>query len=203
MQPLHHEPSRPVDILLPLADKVGALARVTGRAAASGDAALATELLASDGECERCDTAVRAAWADLLRSMNQGDQSEVLDLLISLEKIADLATTICERVIRVATSNVADLPAIRRLAELVPELLADALRAVRANDRPSAQKVLDRGIAMDACFAQVHLDLLELARGGGEKMDAAVQFHALGRALERIGDGASEIAASVPQPAAS
>jgi phosphate uptake regulator len=201
----HHASPRPLDRLLPLADRVGALALGSGRAAASRDAALASELLATDGECARCDSEVRAAWTDFLGSMDgsTADQSTVLELLVSLEKIADLATSICERVIRLSTSEaVGDLPSIRRLAELVPELLVDALGAVRANDRPSAQKVLDRTIAMDACFAQVHLDLLQVARQGGGQMDAAMQFHALGRALERIGDGAGEIAASVRRPVA-
>jgi phosphate transport system protein len=205
METSPHDSPRQLDRLLNLADRVGALAQVTGRVAASRDAALATELLATDGECDRCDSAVRDAWSDFLATMDGStvDQSSALELLVSLEKIADLAANICERVIRVSASeSVGDLPSIRRLAELVPELLVDALRAVRANDRPSAQKVLDRTIAMDACFAQVHLDLLQVARQGGKQLDAAQQFHALGRALERIGDGAGEIAASVRHPAA-
>jgi len=201
MQPLHESP-RPLDRLLPLADRVSAFARVTGQAAAFHDATLAAELLATDGQGDRCDSAVVAAWAELLTTLDgkREGQSMALELLVSLEKITNLAKTICERVIGLSDEDAGDVPSIRKLAELVPDMLFDALCAVRANDRPSAQKVLDRSIAADTCFAQVQLDLLQMAKHGGDQMDVARQFHALGSALERMGDGASDIAASVRKP---
>jgi len=200
MQTSTTEPRPPLDRLLPLADLVRALTCVSGRAVACGDAALATELLRTDGDCARCGSALHEAWLDLLRSANasRSDQASAVALLVSLDNIADLATSICERVAGVANRETAlDVPALRRLAELVPEQLNDALGAVRANDGPSAQRVLDRSVSVDACFAQVHLELLQLAGEGSQGMDAAQQLHALGRALERIGDDASEIAATV------
>jgi phosphate uptake regulator len=125
-----------------------------------------------------------------------------VELLVLLEKITDLAASICRQIIHLSEGPgvVGDLPAIRRLAEIVPEMLRDALRAIRANDRPSAELVLGRGLAMDTCFAQAHLDLLQVVRQETGRFVAAQQLHAVGRALERIGDGAGEIAACVALP---
>ena len=51
---------------------------------------------------------------------------------------------------------------------------------------------------MDSLFAQAHSDLLQfLGRDGESGLDTVRQIHAVSRALERIGDSASEIAESV------
>jgi phosphate uptake regulator len=125
-----------------------------------------------------------------------------VSLLASLEKIADLAASICRAVIGLASeARIRDLPSIRRLAELVPDMLRDALGAVRTNDHSSAKRVLGVGFTVDTCFAQSHLDVLQVVPQGARDLHVARQFHALGRALEQIGDSASEIAASVRNPA--
>ncbi len=189
-----------IDHLLPLADRVNALTRASSRAVASCDAALASKILATDGECERCDSAVRDAWSNILGAAGPKGmgQASALELLVSLEKIAGLAASLCRQVIRLsAEPPIGELPSIRKLTELVPEMLGDALKAVRANDRSSAQKVMDRTISVDACYAQAQLDLLQVARSGSSPFGVVQHFHALGRALERISDNATEIAASV------
>jgi phosphate uptake regulator len=192
--------TRALDRLRPVADHVDAFTRESGRAAVHGDAELAQALLSADGERARCDTALKAAWSDIL-----GGQSEVrsdvaanVSLLVSLEKIADLASIICRSVIGLSSeTRLGQLPSIRKLAELVPDMLRDALGAVRENDQRSAERVLDRGLTADTFFAQAHFDMLQLGRPGTFDMRVARQFHVLSRAFEQISDGASEIAESV------
>src|SRR5260221_5792601 len=189
-----------LDRLRPVAEQVDALTRASSRAVVDGDAELATAVLAAGGERALCDSALHAAWADILGGKEEAGASVAADvsLLVTLEKIADLAVSICRAVIGLADGRtLPELPSIRQLAVLVPEMLRDALGAVRENDRSSAERVLGRGLAVDTCFAQAHMDVLQVARQGTREMDVARQFHMLGRALERIGDGASEIAASV------
>jgi phosphate uptake regulator len=196
--------TRALDRLRPVAEHVDAFTRESGRAVVDGDAKLALALLAAGGERARCESAVQAAWSDILGGQVHvwPDVAANVSLLASLEKIADLASTICGAVIRLSSEKlVSDLPSIRKLAELVPDMLRDALGAVRENDRSSAKRVLDRGLAVDTWFAQAHLDVLQAVPPGTGDLNIARQFHTLGRALEQIGDSAGEIAASVQNPA--
>jgi phosphate transport system protein len=192
--------TRALDRLRPVAEHVDAFTRESGRAVVAGDATLAEALLAADGERARCESAVQAAWSDILGGQSHvwPDMAADVSLLASLEKIADLASTICRAVIGLPSGRlVSDVPSIQKLAELVPDMLRDALGAVRENDRSSAKRVLDRGLAMDTWFAQTHLDVLQAVPPGTSDLTVARQFHTLSRALERIGDRAGEIAASV------
>ncbi len=191
--------TRALDRLRPVAEHVDAFTRESGRAVVRGDADLAQALLSADGERARCDTALKAAWSDILGGQTavRSDVAANVSLLVSLEKIADLASIICRSVIGLSSERIRDLPSIRRLAELVPDMLRDALGAVRENDQRSAERVLDQGLAVDACFAQAHLDMLQVVPPGTSDMNVAQKFHALSRAFEQISDGASEIAASV------
>src|SRR5258705_441570 len=52
--------------LLPLADRVEALTRTSGRAFVARDARLAESVLAQGGEHERLDSALDAEWSELL-----------------------------------------------------------------------------------------------------------------------------------------
>jgi phosphate uptake regulator len=195
--------TRALDRLRPVADHVDAFTRGSGRAVVDGDAALARALLAAGGERARCESALQAAWSDILSGQVQvlPDMAANVSLLASLEKIAELASTICGAVIGLSSEKlISDLPSIRKLAELVPDMLRDALGAVRENDGSSAKRVLDRGLAVDTWFAQAHLDVLQAVPPGSADLTIARQFHTLGRALEQIGDRAGEIASSVQSP---
>ena len=196
--------TRAFERLGPVADCVDAFARQSGRAAAEGDVQLAVALLAAGGDRSRCDVALQAAWSDLLGGQMHAspDMSACVSVLVLLEKITDLAAAVCRAIVGLGERGLRDLPSMRRLALLAPEMLRDALGAARENDSSSAERVLGQGLAVDTCFAQAHLDLLYVARQGQAEMSIARQFHALGRALEQIGDTASEIAASVRRPVA-
>jgi phosphate transport system protein len=188
--------------LLPLADRVEALTRLSGRAFVARDASLAEAVLAQGGEHERLDSALDAEWSELLGRGLPNDVPASVGLVTSLQTITDLAATICAQVVGLSERGPVVHPAIQRLAELVPDLLRDALGAFRRNDRITADRVLRSSVSVDVCFAQTYLDLLRVAREGAEQVETAQRLHAVTRALERIGDGASEIADSVrPVPA--
>jgi phosphate transport system protein len=184
--------------LLSLADRVEALTRVSGRAFVARDAGLAESLLARGGEHERLDSALDAEWSELLGHGTPSDVPASVELVTSLQTITDLAATICTHVVGLSERDAPVAhPAIQRLAELVPDLLRDALGAFRRNDRTTADQVLRSSVSVDGCFAQTYLDLLHVAREGAGQVETAQLLHAVTRALERIGDGASEIADSV------
>lgn len=197
--------TRALDRLRPVADHVDAFTQQSGRAVVDGDATLAEALLSPGGDRAKIDTALQAAWSDILGGQMQprSDVTANVSLLVSLEKIADLASDVCRAVIGLAAeARLGELPSVKKLAELVPEMLRDALGAVRENDRRSAERVLGKGLTVDAWFAQAHFDVLQVLRPGTSDLTAVQKFHALSRALEQISDGASEIAASVRGAAA-
>ncbi|HEX7671336.1 MAG TPA: PhoU domain-containing protein [Polyangiaceae bacterium] len=183
--------------LLPLADRVEALTRTSGRAFVARDARLAESLLAQGGEHERLDSALDAEWSELLGRGLPNDVPASVELVTSLQTITGLAASICTQVVGLSERGPVAHPAIQRLAELVPDLLRDALGAFRQNDRTTAERVLRSSVSVDVCFAQTYLDLLHVAREGTDHVETAQRLHAITRALERIGDGASEIADSV------
>jgi phosphate transport system protein len=188
--------------LLPLADRVEALTRVCGHAFLARDAGLAESLLAQGGEHERLDSALDAEWSELLGRGSPNDVPASVELVTSLQTITDLAATICSHVVGLSVRDAPGAhPAIQRLAQLVPDLLRDALGAFRQNDRATADRVLRSSVSVDVCFAQTYLDLLHVVRQNAG-VETAQRLAAVTRALERIGDGASDIADSVrPLPA--
>jgi phosphate transport system protein len=190
-----------------VADGVNRLTSGTGRAVVAADATIAMTLLSVDGERDRCESALSAAWSDLLapQAWRSPDQPRAIELLVALERITGFATTICLQVIHLANEpELGELSSIRHLAAIVPEMLRDALGALKSNDRPTADRVMDRSLEVDSFFAQAHSDLLNFLGTENEDGMASVrQMHAVGRLLERIGDSASEIAESVPPPPAS
>ena len=196
---------RAFDRLRPVADHVDAFTQQSGRAVVEGDAILAEALLSPGGDRAKCDTALQAAWSDILGGQTQprSDVAANVSLLVSFEKIADLASDVCRAVIGLSTeSPLRELPSVKKLAQLVPEMLRDAIGAMRENDHRSAERALGKGLAVDACFAQAHFDMLQVMRPGATDLTVTQKFHALSRALELISDGASEIASSVRNPGA-
>jgi phosphate uptake regulator len=191
-----HRPSRPtLDTLLPLADRVEALARSSGRAFIERDSKLASALLAADGEHARVESALERAWVALIDGDPvAGDLTSSAGLVASLETISDLAATICGHVVGLNGSPTMDKKSsILKLAHIVPDMLKEALGALRTNDEPAARSVLKRAPAADACFAQSHLDLFENVQKDG-RFEATQRLQAVTSALERIGDGATDIA---------
>jgi phosphate uptake regulator len=189
--------------LRPLADHVDAFTQRSGRAVVDGDVNLAEALLSPGGDRSKLDAELQAAWCDILGGQTQprSDMTANVSLLVSLEKIADLASDVCRAVIGLsAEARFGQLPSVKKLAELVPEMLRDALGAVRANDRRSAERVLGKGLTVDTFFAQAHFDVLQVLRPDTSDLGDVQKFHALSRALEQISDGASEIASSVRGP---
>jgi phosphate uptake regulator len=188
---------------MPLAERVEALARSSGRAFIERDSKLASSLLADDGEHARLETALERAWMALLDGDTAGgDVAKNAGLVAALETISDLSATICGHVVGLNGSpNFDEKSAILKLAEMVPDMLAEALGALRANDESSARSVLHRAPAADAYFAQSHLDLFENVQKGG-RFESTQRLQAVTSALERIGDGAADIAQFVCDNAA-
>jgi len=205
---MQEQPSRPtrpsaptLSRLLPLADRVEALTRRSGRAFVSRDATAARSLIADDGELRALSSALDAAEQELFANKDgvMTDVPASAELVHALQTISRLAATICAQVVGLAASDGhVTHPAIEQLAQLVPDHLRDALGAFRKNDAVDAEAVRKSSVKVDVCFAQSYLDLMQVVRQtGGDQWETAQRLHAVTRALERIGDRASDIADNV------
>ncbi len=204
--PRSTRPSSPtLSRLLPLADRVEVLTRSTGRAFVARDAELARALLAEGGEHDRLGSALDDVWTDVLSDSTRtpANVPPSANLVHSLQTILELVGTICDHVVSLAGGEPAlHATAIEKLAEMVSDLLRDAVGALRRNDAVYAAEVLRAAIGVDAVFAQTYLDLMQVVRQNEGRLEIAQHLHGVTRAFERIGDTAGEIAGRVqPLPA--
>jgi phosphate transport system protein len=186
--------------LVPIAEEVEAFTRSSGRAFVEQDGALARELLAQGGERQHIESELDAAWSEMLSVPpgSSGSMTASAGLMVSLRGIADLAASICDSVVDMATrAERPSQPAMVRLAEMVPAMVQGAVSAMREGTSSSAELVFKQGVSADVAFAQTYHDVMQLVRQNAANYDLAKQLHGISRAFERIGDGATEIADSV------
>jgi phosphate transport system protein len=199
-------PTSTLERLVPIAEGIEAFTRSSGRAFVDQNATLARSLMANGGERQRIASELDAAMAELLSGAGTPSRgvSAGVRLMVSLGDIADLAATICARVAELGDRvHRPSQPAMDRLAHMVPDMVKDAVSALRAGNRESAELVLRQGFTADTCFAQTQSEVLQLIRQNTANLQVAQELHAINRAFERIGDGATEIADRVRAAAVS
>lgn len=121
-----------------------------------------------------------------------------------LERIGDQVVNICES-LRMMTSDPAThpaLPSVRKMADLVAEIVEEALQAYFSRDAQKAQLVRSRDDLVDAMNDQIVKELLtdEVLRNvlsGAENIADAIAQVLLARQLERIADQATNICKEV------
>ncbi|MBN1337311.1 MAG: phosphate signaling complex protein PhoU [Deltaproteobacteria bacterium] len=115
-----------------------------------------------------------------------------------LERIGDMAVHICERVEDLYQSGYGG-PFVRipRMAEIVQEMLHDAVDAFVAEDVEQAEAVLRRDDEVDALYHDIFLGLLQRMSAGIEPVARCVAVQNIATYLERIGDHATNLAEQV------
>jgi phosphate transport system protein len=124
--------------------------------------------------------------------------TSVLKLVTDLERMGDLCGNVCDHV--VALSGVPPLAAESLLApagERVAEMIRDALDAFVHADPERARAVLENDRTLDAAYAALSEEILVSIEQRPETLRAALRVQAIGRALERTGDHATNVAERV------
>ncbi len=190
-------------LLLTMAAKVQSLIELSVKALSDRDPTTAEIVLKGDQEVNRLEVDIDELCRKIL-ALRQPAASDLrlittaLKIVTDLERCGDLAVNISER-----AHDLIDAPPmssyqdVTRLAELAQQQLGAALACFVAADPDRAQEVLKGDEMIDALFLKMFNDLLALMMEDSKYIRRATGLMFVGKALERIGDHAMNIAEMV------
>lgn len=121
-----------------------------------------------------------------------------MKLVTDLERIGDLNVNVCERVVELTTEPpLAATTSIARMAESTHAMLHDALDAFVAGNTAQAEEVIERDNAVDAYYAQLFPELLQVMMKDPGAVFRATRLQSIAKYLERIADHSTNIAEMV------
>jgi len=136
--------------------------------------------------------ALRQPWAIDLREV-----LSALRIAIELERICDHAEDLAQRLITLRSARVEPVHSIVNLGRFAMKMVGDALNAYSKMDDVEAQQVWTRDIELDAMYTALFRELLTYMLEDPRGISANTQMLFMARAIERIGDRATNIAETV------
>lgn len=117
-----------------------------------------------------------------------------LKIVTDLERIADHSVEIARVTLRIQENDLikplVDIPAMAQIAQ---QMVAEAVSAFVSRDKERALKMIAMDHEVDALYKKVICDLTDLMSNDPAKVTQGVQLLFAGRALERIGDHATNL----------
>lgn len=169
------------------------------RAMLERDTTLAERVIAMDSEIDRMELELDAATVELIAKM----QPTAIDLRFvatimkttpELERIADLAQDVCERVIELNREpQLKPLIDIPRLARQAQEMVHQALDAFVRRDGKLARAVIARDDEVDMLTEQSFRELLTYMLEDPGNISRAIRLTFIGKYFERMADGATNV----------
>ena len=121
-----------------------------------------------------------------------------LKMVTDLERTGDLAVTICKRAINLSAlpqpKPYVDIP---QMAGIAQEMVRGAIDAFVSADVGQAEQVIARDEEVDDLYDRVYDDLLPLMHENPSLIEACTRVQSVNKALERIGDHATNLAEQV------
>ena len=173
------------------------------RALMGADVELAGRIIAEDARVNRAELEIDELCLLLLakRQPVAGDLRFItftLKMVTDLERVADLAVNIAERVrdLQRDPPSFALHDGIGRMTEIVQSMISDAIDSFVQRDIETAQSVIDSDDEIDALYDEVFGDLLRVMRedARAEQLHAVVHVMSVAKWLERAGDHAVHLA---------
>jgi phosphate transport system protein len=119
----------------------------------------------------------------------------ILKINTDLERIGDLATNIAKETVRLnGQPTLKPLIDIPRMAAIGIEMIKDSLRAITDRDASIAEKVIQRDNEIDELNIQIYRELFSYMAENPHSISQALGLIMVAKALERIGDHATNIA---------
>jgi phosphate transport system protein len=169
------------------------------RALLERDSALAEEVIANDDRIDRMELEIDRRTLELIAKM----QPTAVDLRFvatmmkitpELERIADLAQDVCERVIELNREpQLKAIVAIPRLAQDAQTMVRQALDAFVRGDASLAREVIAHDDNVDALTEQSFRELLTYMLEDPRNISRAIRLTFIGKYFERMADGATNI----------
>jgi phosphate transport system protein len=167
------------------------------RALVERDSALAERVIASDDAIDEMELEIDQHTIELIAKM----QPAAVDLRFvatamkinpELERIADLAVDVCERVVELNREPLLK-PIIARLPTLAQDMVRQALDAFVRRDASMARQVIARDDEVDALTEQSFRELLTYMLEDSRNISRAIRLTFAGKYFERMADAATNI----------
>lgn len=171
-------------------------------AALNGDVALARATMAKDAAVDQDELDVDERCLRIMaRRQPVGPDLRFVafsfKIVTDLERMGDLATSICRRVIEAEGAGTGPAEEIGALGQSAREMVHLALDAFANSDAATARRVLDMDEAVDDLYHELFRALLAQMAGGKADVGRCVRLQNVAKQLERIGDHATNIAEQV------
>ncbi len=191
------------DLLLRMGAMVEDTISQSIRALMERNTELAEQVIAGDDAIDRMEIEIDQKTIELIAKMQPAATdlrfvAAIMKITPELERIADLAQDVCERVMELnrepQLKPYVDLP---RMAETAQAMVRDALDAFVQADPERAREVVDRDRAVDAYYGQVFRELLTYMMEDPRNISFCTHLLFCAKNIERIGDHTTNIAETV------
>ncbi len=169
----------------------------------SADAALARSTIESDGRIDDEEVRVEQQAINLLALHQPAARdlrliTTVIKINSDLERIADCAVNIAQRVIMLDQIGDYEAPSdLRLMGNSVVAMLRDTLKAFNMVDENLARHVVRSDDVVDALYHQIVQDMLALMESDRQNANTNLANIMIGKNLERIADHCTNIAEDV------
>jgi len=187
------------DVLLRMGAMVEDAIQQSIRALLEGDLAVAEQVIANDDRIDQMEVQIDQHVIELIAKMQPaaGDLrfvATVMKITPELERIADLAQDVCERVIELAREPaIKPLVYLPRLAEDAQAMVRQALDAFVRGDAALARDVIKRDDVVDQLTEDSFRALLTYMLENPRNISPAIRLTFIGKYFERMADGATNI----------
>jgi len=163
------------------------------------DSALAEKVIGSDDAIDLMELEIDQEVLELIAKMQPAASdlrfaAGVMKIAPELERIADLAQDVAERVLELnrepALSPAIEVP---RLARIAQEMVRGALDSLVRHDPVLAREIIARDDEIDALTEQSFRELLTYMLEDPRNISRAIRLTFLGKYFERMADGATNI----------
>jgi phosphate transport system protein len=169
------------------------------RALLERDTAMAEEVIARDDEIDQMEVAIDKRTIELIAKMQPAASdlrfvATIMKITPELERIADLAQDVCERVIELNREPqfkpVTQLP---QLAENAQKMVREALDAFVRGDAMLAREVIRHDDVVDQLTEDSFRALLTYMMENPRNISPAIRLTFIGKYFERMADNATNI----------
>jgi phosphate transport system protein len=187
------------DLLLRMGAMVEDAISQSIRALLERDTALAEEVIANDNRIDQMELEIDWRTLELIAKMQPAAVdlrfvAAIMKITPELERIADLAQDVCERVIELNREPpLKPMQAIPRLAQDAQTMVRQALDAFVRGDAALARRVIQQDDNVDQQTEQSFRELLTYMLEDPRNISRAIRLTFIGKYFERIADGATNI----------
>jgi phosphate transport system protein len=189
--------------ILSLASAVELAVERTIRALYERDAALALSLIEGDTAIDMEETQIEEECLKILAlhqpvAVDLRRVASILKINTDLERMADLASNIAERVYALTQGPPVPIPLdFQHMTDLNNTMVADSLDAFVKLDANLAMRVCRMDEEVDRCNRQIIDEVIAFMKRSADNVEPGLHLFSISRQIERIADHATNIAEDV------